>query len=287
MPPLPISSLTIVVILFVSGCVSLGGGGVIIETFEPDFTSVFNDEPVTFRVKIRNTGSFPSPEGKVQILGLEEWNPVSGACSYKELIAPQPPQTTGESKVCSFTLKAPSVPQGLPVTYQPAARLSYSYTSQSLKTVTIGNQQEMKRLENTGGPLATETSFQSASPITITINIKGPIRVFDNNIKFPLDITLVNNGGGTVCIRDYTSCRDNTNWNTFTITTKLGATPVEECSKAVTLFKGQSLSFTCQVPTGALPQTGIIKKTIVVESSYGYFFDTLTSVTVNWRATGF
>ena len=284
----------LILVVVTSGCVAGGGGaGVIIENFAPDFSSVFIEEDVNFRVKIKNAGSVDSPGGKVKILGMDDWGGGTGGaggageCTYTgKLLAAQPSfGTTGEVLVCDpFTFKAPKVPQGLPVTYQPTARLSYSYGSSIVKTLTLASQQELRRIENLGGALPAETTAVSSSPVTINVLTKGPIRVFTNGVKFPIEITVANTGGGVVCKGDHTACDTNDNWNRISITTTIGGKEESGCSKPdLTLFRGQSNSITCQVQLSIPQGGGILQKTIQVEASYGYFVDRLTTVTVNWR----
>ena len=55
--------LPVLAVIFVSGCVTTGGTGavatgpgVVIQGWEPDFTQVFSEEPVTLQLKVQNQG---------------------------------------------------------------------------------------------------------------------------------------------------------------------------------------------------------------------------------------
>lgn len=273
-------------VILISGCTTGGtggGAGVVIESFEPDFTSVFSGEQVTFHIKLKNTGSVSSGQGKVLLLGLEEWQTGTSAgtdCPLNPLLAPEPAfGTSGQTQICEITRKAPVVPQGIPVTYQATARVTYGYGSSFVKTINIGSQEELRRIQTGGGALPSETTSASTSPIALNVVNKGPIRVFESSVKFPLEITVTNVGGGVVCKDN--NCDTPANWNNLRIRTRVGGQEESECSRDLTLFRGQSNTITCSVEIQKPQSGGIIQKTIEVTSSYSYFYDSTIPIKVN------
>lgn len=270
------------IIVIFSGCTQVGGGsGVIIESFQPDFREVFPEEQVNFRVLLRNIGSVDARDIQVTLLGLEEWKNNPSPCTEGVLLAPQQSiASTGDTKSCQFSLRAPSVPPDIPVAYQATARVTYSYSSTFIKTVTIGSQDELRRIQDSGAALPSETAFATNSPLVIGVVNKGPIRVFEQSITFPVEITVSNAGGGVPCDP---SCQTNENWNKVRIAVSLGGDEnflsPSSCTKVITLFRGQSNTFTCHM-TVEKPPVGILQKTIKAEAEYKYFFDATTPITV-------
>ncbi|MBL7160278.1 MAG: hypothetical protein ISS93_00295 [Candidatus Aenigmarchaeota archaeon] len=290
-----IAVLPILAVLIVSGCVStVGGNGVIIENFEPDFADAFGGEKITFQAKIRNTGSVGAKDVHAHVIGLGEWGAgtTGGAksdkiemdCNGKKGVTLLPPQpdfgTTGEVAVCSLLIQAPTPPKGLPVTYQPGLRVYYKYSSSVIKSINVGSQQELRRIQNTGAALPTETVSQTSGPVAITVVSKGPIRMFGSEVEFPVEITVSNVGGGVVCS---SNCDDKgSNWNRIKISTEFSGKQINDCSKEFTLFRGQSNTIVCKLKISDAPTSGVIQKSVSVEASnYGYFIDSATSVEVN------
>lgn len=281
----PVLLLSLIVIVLISGCTSTipSGNGIIVETFEPDFTNIFSNEEVTFNIRIRNVGSVDAENTVVKMIGLDEWSNdawVGDNCGNgKNLLAGQPTfGTPGESRTCLYRIKAPKVPQGISVPYQPTVRISYNYNSNILKTITIGSQDELKRIENGGGALPSEITSVTSSPVSLNVITQGPIRVFDGSVKFPIQITIKNVGGGVVC---GDNCINSNNWNKINIKTMISDEEISDCTvKEMNLFKGQSNTVTCYL-TVTEPETGIAQKTISVSADYNYFYDATTSVTVN------
>ncbi|MBI4181819.1 MAG: hypothetical protein HY520_02525 [Candidatus Aenigmarchaeota archaeon] len=279
-------------VVLVAGCTALGGGsGVVIERFDPDFTTVFPGEPLTFRFKVRNTGSFDAGGGDLRLLGMEEW--MQGGSDLRcqlpqRLLAPVASAgTPGDTFDCALTATAPQVPQGISVTYRPTARVSYGYQSATLAELTLGTRQEMIARQHNGQPLPAQTTAASRSPIAIAVQPEGPVRVYrEGAVVSPLRITVTNVGGGVVCALDeggITACpTDSSAWNKISITTTLAGQLVEACSRELTL-SGGSNTIVCDLEVSDLPAGGIVQKTVEVQSTYGYFTDAERQVTVQWR----
>lgn len=275
--------LSLVAVLLVSGCTTLpfvlSGNGVAIEAFESDFSDVFSGEQVDFTVKIKNIGSQLAKGGKIAFLGLEDWtSSFQRTCTFDALIAPTP-STEGQSFLCSIQFIAPEVPDLVSVTYHPSARVAYTYSTTTLQHITIASQEEALKIEKGGGSLTTDTATTTQSPIAITTEAQGPIRVFENSLTFPLTITVTNVGGGTVCNQDYNDCDNSILWNTLDITTTMAGTRISDCSQALSLSSGTN-TITCDIPVSSLPTSGVVQRTIQVQSEYGYFVDKEITVAV-------
>jgi len=211
-----ILSLLVIFSVFASGCVSSGSGpetgnGVLITDFKPEFQKVYSGEPVNFMLRVKNIGSEKATYSKVCVVGLgNEWvenknlrdktctdcfNFVTG--EGFELLPPTE-NVEGEEKVCVWHYTAPTtVPNGMKIPYTAIGRIYYYYQSTTVKSITILPQDEMRRIEQTGGVLPAETTVFSRSPVQITIQNDGPIRYWQTDdsggsVTFPLAIKIDN-----------------------------------------------------------------------------------------------
>jgi hypothetical protein len=283
--------------VFISGCVIPGGstggaGGVDIMAFETDWDQVYIDEPVSFRVLVQNTGSVDSGDGSIDILGLEEWSKLecSPSLTFDRLLPPNPDRgTSGESFAVTCNSDAPEVPSGLSVTYTPTARMSYGYSSDFVKSIIVASQEELRAIESRGTGLPSELISSSTSPISLSIETKGPIRFWSDTskVEFPLEITVNNVGGGIACLDS--SC-DTNDWNKIRLTIDGVDLDDSECQKysskgVLTLWQGRSNTIVCKASFSVGGIVGAVQKNIQIHADYGYFVDRTIPITVNWRET--
>ncbi len=289
--------------LLVSGCVApipgvttgtVSGAGVTIEAFEPDFKQIYTGEPVQLQLKVKNTGSVDATDVNVEIFGIEWGDPEEGTtCPLSDskgkiadkLIAPDPARgTAGGSQTCIFTYKGGQVPEGLTLTFNPSVRVRYQYSSETVKTITLLPIAEARRIEQGGQKLPSETTSSTNSPIALTITTKGPIRVFEDGVEFPIEVQIKNVGGGVVA-----TSTDSKDWNKLDYVIKLpaeGVTATTDCklSGTLTLFKGQTNTISCLVKADSVGNP-TLKQVTVSTSNYYYFIDKTTSITVTGRKT--
>lgn len=268
----------LVSVLIVSGCTTFAGtSGVAIESFEPDFTNPLPGESVDFHVKVRNTGSVHAHDVSVELFGLGDWTIAVPSCQIGTLIAGGD-GIPGDTRTCRLTATAPDVAQGLAAPYEAIARVQYRYLSTASHAVTIGTSEELKRIQDGGGTLPVQSSFSSSGPITLSIAQTGPIRVTDSSVASPVTITIANTGGGVVCHPD---CSLDDHLNTIAVSVRVGDVLVSDCSREMSLLTNQN-TLTCDV-TFERPLTGLVQQTVTAETSYGYFLDVTTPVTVTSR----
>ncbi len=318
-----IALLPVFILVMVSGCVmpfntdpfqseTPSGTGVIIEAFAPDFQTVYSGEDVTFRLKVKNTGSITAERGFAELLGIDQiWLgeqsqtseggeifPKETQCRYDTKgITLLPEQTdagiTGGETTCTWVYKAPPISTGLSVNSKPRARFYYTYKTSTIKTITLVPKYEMKALQDQGKTLPIEAYSTTKSPISIDIETASPIRTYGDEIGFPIVITVKNVGGGTVCLDKSDNCKkpggvqSNSEWNRLKINIVL-ASDLElatgSCKK-----DGEEIVFTDKDPQTIScviiaknidTQIGVIQKNIEVDADYGYFIDKTTDVTV-------
>ncbi len=296
--------LPILAVMLVSGCTvpglsSAGGGsGITIEALETDFSQIFEGENAQLQLKISNTGSVDAKDVEVEIFGMEGWTwqdkakgstckPTVGATVGDKwnLLAPDEARgTSGGSKSCIYNYKSPSgLAKGLSMSYNPIARVRYKYNTNTIKSITLLSSAEARRIEQQGGALPSETVSTTKSPVSVDIATKGPIRVFQAGLEFPLEITIRNTGGGVV-----STTKDSKNWNRIKVYINklsggLSSTDCpEELAKArtMTLFKGQSNTITCTVKVDTAPTVPKQVQITANAEDYYYFIEKSTRLTV-------
>jgi hypothetical protein len=280
-------------VMIISGCtaipggVPVSGGGVAIEAFEPDFPRLNTGETVQFRLSFRNKGSAESVVKSISISGADwlatgaDMIDTCGPLANTQLLPARPDLgTQGESRNCywefTVTKQKVNIPEGLSITYTPIAKLSYTYRSSTIKSITIGTSQELRLLQDRGSALPAETTSKSSGPVDITIDSKGPIRVSGTEVSFPIEIKVTNTGGGIVCKTD---CNNAEEWNRMAITIDTGDMDNDCQTEEISLWKGQTNTIGCKVTIRGVPE-GRIQKLIQVSTGYEYLVEKTTSVTV-------
>ncbi len=307
--------LALVLMVMVSGCSYLEsynynsntpeGAGVIIESFQPDFTEVYSGESVTFVMKIRNSGTFKAENGFAEMLGLDQtWKalneelvlndellPNEAECRYPmhaiSLLPPDPSAgIQGSDKICTWTYIAPTMSNGLFSDYSPRVRFFYDYKSYAIKTVTLVPSEELRILQTQGKALPSETTETSSSPLSIDISTATPIRSFGYDMVFPIIIKIKNMGDGTICYDSQkckTSLEGGPRWNNLQFRIILPDDMTlygNSCEETMDLYipRGAEQTVTCQIQT--TQPAGLTQKTISVRADYGYFVDKVTNVKV-------
>jgi hypothetical protein len=313
--------LFLVFLPLISGCVLPGGDpfnsqtqvgtGVIIEHFGPDFPEVYSGEVVKFTLRVKNTGSVKAEKGFAELFGLDQvWKTPQGAplniaaqelfpdemkCRYTSggvTLLPEDTASgiTGGSETCTWRYIAPDVLPGLNVHSKPRARFFYSYRSTTIKTITLVPREELKNLQDLGKSLPTETYSKTKSPISLDIETATPIRVYANQIEFPIVITVKNIGGGTVC-SSIDKCKGvhkeswgpTEGWYKMNLEINVPADmqlTVCERNENVVLIGDKPQSISCKVIANVGSQIGIIQKNIELRAIYGYFIDKTADVLV-------
>jgi len=285
--------LPVLLVVMVSGCTAPGftasasGRGVTIEAFEPDFSAASEGETIQLQLMVRNKGSVDASDVKAEIFGMEKWSLLGkgggSTCDLTDtwgLIAPDEARgTAGGSKSCIYAYKSPDISKGLSMSYTPTVRVSYRYSTNTIKSITLLSSTEARRIEQLGGELPGETLSTSKGPVSVGIVTKGPIKVFKDGLEFPIEFTITNVGGGVVA-----TSKDSNDWNKVNFRVSLPDDlenvdcPVDT-NRTLTLFKGKSNTITCTVKA-SIPS---VPKQVQVTASadgYYYFIEKSTKVTV-------
>ena len=136
---------------------------------------------------------------------------------------------------------------------------------------------EMKNLINQGKSVPIEIQSSTDSPIKIDIISSTPIRLYSDEIEFPIKINIENTGGGTVCTGSLDDCASSSdNWKKMRIRINPdnGITLSPECQGDIelTLFQGKSNSVSCTATADSIPSQRI-QKLLNVNTDYIYFID--------------
>jgi hypothetical protein len=270
--------ITIIPIIILSGCIgTTSNKGVVIESFGTDFKEAYSGEDVEFHLKLINQGESPAYLTEVALMGLaegsERWTYISNTCTGLAGKALQP----GTSFNCVWKLSAPELPKGLTMQYNPFARVSYTYTTSTIKSITFGSISELRRVEKIGN--LPSTTATTGGPISIEIQARDPVRISGWAVTFPIKINVNNVGDGMVCRG---TCEGgNTNSLVLEIITDM---TIEDCAnyEEINLYKGKSNSITCAIRYSAREE-GPLQKIIEVRSNYGYSVEKETSITVSRR----
>jgi hypothetical protein len=208
--------LPFILIIASSGCISTGnpagsGQGVIIENFEPDFAKVYAGENFKLQAKVKNIGSVDAEKVYPKLFNVmggtgqnfEISCQINDECGCANLLAPDPERgTLGGSLSCIWECKAPKgIEKGMTVTFNPSVRLYYIYNTNTIKSITIASQDELRTIQNEGKPLPSETVSTTSGPVQMDIVVNGPIRYLsdEGEVIFPININIQNTGGGTAC----------------------------------------------------------------------------------------
>ncbi|MBL7205966.1 MAG: hypothetical protein ISS36_00025 [Candidatus Aenigmarchaeota archaeon] len=280
-------SIIILAIVFVSGCVQIpggfggGSGGVAIESFEPDFSTVYSGEQIQLRLLLRNTGSRDATNVRTTLTIFGESNDF---CNEAKLLAADPEMgISGETKSCTYTVEsgAPELPEKLSVTYTPSVRVEYGYSTVTVKSIAVGSYQELRKIKDIGGTIPTETITSTKSPVSLNIIAKGPVRVYDDSTVFPMEIVVSNTGGGVVCNGD---CNAEDNWNEIDVVIEpiSDIINIENCDtvEEISLFKGKSNTIGCKLRIDEPDTLGAIEALIKASAKYNYFVDASTQIKV-------
>jgi hypothetical protein len=197
-------------ILVSSGCTTLpwtGSGGTVfgsgmeITALETELSKVYSGERVDFAMRVKNTGSFDA-DGEVA-LSIGDWlcQPSEKVKFASPLIAPSEERGTGGGEAMfRWTCTAPQISQDMTVPYEARGDVQYDYRSVTSNSVMLVPTQELIALRDAGQSLPTQLVSASHSPVSVSIQVEGPIRMMSegNSIEFPVGITIENTGGGVV-----------------------------------------------------------------------------------------
>jgi len=299
--------LPILAIVFVSGCTFPGGGtdtskgpGVVIKSFIPELDNVRSNEEVNLRGEIQNQGEARARNVVAELINIDvnEWGGF-GTIAFQNLgdLLPFDPvaKTPGQTKQVAFTkLRAPSLPKNVQFTYEPTLRISYDYSTSTIKPISAIDADELTNIRLRGGTLPTKPTQFTAGPLSVDIKTGDFVTTQDQFGTtydiFPVNIRIDNTqwaSGGTVEPEVLAIGQERypvrvkiepPSWATFVFT---GFSGSQDCGSFLTvdLFRGSNAEITCELQVIS-PPTVRTEGQIKVDLEYRYHIDKPTQIRV-------
>ena len=288
--------LPLLAVVAISGCTQntgpTFGNGVTILNWEPDFSSVESGDQLQLRVRIQNQGETTAQDVSAALAGInpEDWG-LGGfqgeEIPFNDMDPPNRVQNTeGQIAQDTFDLIAPNLPKGTTQQYSPMVRVFYHYKTTVIKSITLVNENELRRLQDQGKTLSSTDTKTSAGPLSVTITTGKFIKARESGSLysrvFPITIVITNVGGGVVSAQgtpqdDYMI--DITKVQMPSRLSIVSGSCEEFDSGVVTLWKGQSASITCNIQINQPPLANE-DENIGITLEYDYYIDRTTTITV-------
>ena len=294
----------IILAIVISGCTSDGGGttsaggSVVIKSFSADETSLRGNDKATLSAEIVNSGDSRATAVRIQLLELDlaciaptcdstttQWGLQNGKVS--DTVSDLRVSQTGEEaipKQYNWRVQAPMLPANLEQDYQAIARVSFAYSTTTLKQIKLVTYEEYQRLKDRGETLQVTTAQPSNGPLGIDVRVNEPIRIEDASETFMLVIEVTNLAGGNTFLGTDPNAVLQWNWANLKLTlpTGLSMSDSGDCTSIITtaglnveLSKGSNYRIACEV-SAAAPAVST-DKTVIVRADYGYFVDSKLS----------
>lgn len=209
--------LPVLAVVLISGCIGGGpttgtmGPGVVITDWKPDFSTVNSGENVRLQLRAQNQGEVRAEDVEAEIAGIDvsEWGTLGTFSEKKDLgdlIAfDKETNTPGEVQTVYWDLEAPDLAKGVDFTYKPIVKLSYDYETTAQKPITLVDESELRKIQQQGKSLPSETTRYSSGPLSVEIRTGDYVKTSDDFGTtydiFPIYIKVTNTqweSGGTV-----------------------------------------------------------------------------------------
>jgi hypothetical protein len=290
--------LPILVVVFVSGCVQQDtgitfGDGVVIQGWQPDFSSVEAGEPVKFFLKIQNQGEVDAENVESNIIGIDpdKWGLSVGEHDFGTVVAPDSATNTpGEVKTHYYTgMTAPDMPAGTSFTFEPIVRVSYDYKTIAQKPITVVDVEELRRLIQQGRSIESKDTVYTSGPLSVEIRTGNFVKTQEVDDPFPVYIVVTNDlwesGGSVIRGGGFSAPSD----FDYPIQLKVdmpsggGTVTGDKCTSTgswIDLWQGKTAEITCQIEVDPADPGTRVERLISVELDYRYQVDSTTAVTV-------
>ncbi len=310
-------------ILVASGCGSGGGNsttdvsytpnqGISLQNFSSYPESVYESQPATVRITVKNTGEALAEDVVARLYGAPiDWDSSGEPRSFT-------PNTDNDNRHIDFgdlqpadaEAQVPSVPQQNQwmlnppdlgernIDYDMKTRVFYKYTTSAQTEIQLVRQDEFR---NQGMSKSQPTLENSAGPITMEVRTRTPLIYYQDSVDFSSNMCFIvkNSGDGTAFLRDsandqYTNIGENSNtgkvkltiYNTGNVefSSDSGSGDGDQATTTVNLVSGSGIKcFDMSLPdltTSEISQT----VPITVEADYGYYKSDETAVEVLGRS---
>ncbi len=206
------------IVLTTSGCTSIGlggdtaaiGSGVAVTKFDSNLDALESDDEVTLHLEVQNRGDAIATAA-AELIGIytQDWNLFGNTEQMigELLPADEESGTEGQIGTLYWTLRAPDLQRGEKRTYEPIARMFYSYETRVIKPITFLTSEELRRTVQNGESLPSEIATVSDGPLSVSVRTGEFVRTKDisqwEQSYFPIDIVIENTGGGLIAGENY------------------------------------------------------------------------------------
>ncbi len=293
--------IAVAAVLFSSGCVFPGTGksittgqGVQVNIFEPDFPDLEAGDTFDLYLEVENIGGADATDAYAHLydIDLTEWGVSSGSVSIGNLDSPDElSETPGEIGEARWDMTAPTgLSKGVVYTYTPKVRLLYGYQTVATANIPLMKKDEYTRLkERDMLNVPSVVTEVSKGPLAVSISARSPIVIDDydeDTVEFRVNVDILEKGG--VIDPDWdTSNSGITSDEMDKLKITIKASGVEsadvDCeafntAEEVTLRRGASLVYTCELKAKDFSATTTVPVTVVLE--YNYLQDLSTELRV-------
>ncbi len=190
-----------------SGGTSISGSGVVITQFASSLSALESGDEVNLHLEVQNMGGVIG-DVAAQLIGIYpgDWGMPNTEYFIGELLpADAEMGTEGQLGIADWYLRAPDLQRGDIRTYNPIARVFYSYETRVTKPITFLTSEETKRAVQNGESLPAELTTVSGGPLSVTVQTGEFIRTKDDWTQsyFPIEITITHTGGGLLAGENY------------------------------------------------------------------------------------
>lgn len=297
-------------LVFVSGCLGFGGPrgpagptmlGVVETDFSPDLADVQGGDSVILTLEVENNGGSEARDVVAFLYNIplgtssESFRLVSGQnpkLLASSLAGPdEKAKLRGEVEVADWGLRAPDLPEGTTIDYDPKARILYRYKTAATSTVSVLTTAEHRRLRERNEPIPGQTeTLVTKGPLTVTIDAGAPVIIRDDTSRMRLVVRAEVAQTGSVFDPDYTDYITNGSVPTERLDKArvrvfapgVTASP-EECQQltndvTMTFRGGTEMSFSCELkPSSFVGRSDI---PVRVEITYNFLKDATTRISV-------
>lgn len=291
--------IAVAAVLFSSGCLNTGktittGRGVQVNIFEPDFPELEAGDTFDLYLEVENIGGTDATNTYAHLYDIDtsEWG-LSGSesVSIGTLSAPDELSgTPGEIGDAKWDMTAPTgLSKGVTYTYTPKVRLLYGYQTVATANIPLMQKDEYSRLkERDMLDVPAVTTEVSKGPLAVTISARSPIVIDDydeDTVEFRVNVDILEKGG-VIDPEWETSDSAITSEEMDKLKIKISASGVDsavDCpaygtDEKVTLRRGASLVYTCELKAKEFSATTTVPVTVVL--NYNYLQDLSTELKV-------
>lgn len=286
-------------LVFLSGCLGIGGGGKEVSGYGIEITSfevfgppqIYSNDEIDLSLTVKNTGGKPARDVTGYLYGLsEDWELTDEKKQVAdELKGPdEEMDIEGEQDNAIWTLVAPDLPKGLTNTYNPRVRVFYLYSTSASTQVPIITRDEYRKMVREGEKIPKQkVTTVTKGPLGVEITSANPVIMRGEGEDFRLMVKVTNLNDGSVFKYDTENIPKLGTDDYNKIELKIDAEGVtakeKDCealenSETVELRRGEYLTYNCELKIDEIVTLTFVP--ININMDYGYIAEDSVSLKV-------